>query len=597
MRPCLDAGPELGEIRAGQSFDYHADIGGILRNLLRLLLCCALILVPFRAKSATTCSVLHHPASSEADKALQAADYAKAADLYRAGLAVHPGDVDLTAGLVRALLHQQKVQEASDTVAAALTASPGTAALISLRGEVEYRSGKPWASAQSASEASRLDLCNPRNHLLLARLSRLNSLYATARHELETAHQLDPDDAEIRIQWIHTLPLKQAIAELDSYLSVPRGDDEEQVRQMKLALEHMRKLEDQPQKGCRLVSETQDANIPFITLMRDPTHIRAFGLEVKFNDHAGRLEIDTGASGLLVSRSVAQHSGLKPFSESEFSGIGDQGPKGGYSAYADSIRIGGLEFHDCPVRVVDSRNVSGDVDGLIGMDVFSNFLVTLDFPMRKLLLGPLPKRPGDTAAPAPALNTQESSSDNPGEAKDASANAAKDTAGEKPPDDTAVATPKPKPHGPYDRYVAPEMKDYTPVYRVGHQLLLPASVNGGPPRLFILDTGAFTTIVSPQTAAEAGKLHSDDRMRVHGISGEVNKVYSVDNLTFSFAHFSQKAREVTSFDTSHTSKNVGIEVSGFLGATTLDLMTMHIDYRDGLVKFEYDPNRGYRPGH
>jgi hypothetical protein len=37
-----------------------------------------------------------------------------------------------------------------------------------------------------------------------------------------------------------------------------------------------------------------------------------------------------------------------------------------------------------------------------------------------------------------------------------------------------------------------------------------------------------------------------------------------------------------------------MEISGLLGATTLDLLTIHIDYRDGLVKFDYDPNRGYR---
>jgi hypothetical protein len=30
-----------------------------------------------------------------------------------------------------------------------------------------------------------------------------------------------------------------------------------------------------------------------------------------------------------------------------------------------------------------------------------------------------------------------------------------------------------------------------------------------------------------------------------------------------------------------------------IGATTLGQVTMHIDYRDGLVKFDYDRNRGY----
>ena len=52
-----------------------------------------------------------------------------------------------------------------------------------------------------------------------------------------------------------------------------------------------------------------------------------------------------------------------------------------------------------------------DVDGLIGMDVFSHFLVTLDYPMRKLLLGPLPPRPGEAAVAAPSLKTSDEDRD------------------------------------------------------------------------------------------------------------------------------------------------------------------------------------------
>jgi hypothetical protein len=37
-----------------------------------------------------------------------------------------------------------------------------------------------------------------------------------------------------------------------------------------------------------------------------------------------------------------------------------------------------------------------------------------------------------------------------------------------------------------------------------------------------------------------------------------------------------------------------MEISGFIGATTLSQCTIHIDYRDGLVKFDYNPLRGYR---
>jgi hypothetical protein len=38
-----------------------------------------------------------------------------------------------------------------------------------------------------------------------------------------------------------------------------------------------------------------------------------------------------------------------------------------------------------------------------------------------------------------------------------------------------------------------------------------------------------------------------------------------------------------------------MEISGFIGYTALSQMTINIDYRDGLMKFSYDPNRGFRP--
>jgi predicted aspartyl protease len=450
-----------------------------------------------------------------------------------------------------------------------------------------------------------VDVCNPRNHLLLARLGRINSLYASSRKQLEIAHHLDPYDPDIRGEWIGSLPLKQRIAEMEAYLSSATGKDEEDARRWRLFLESLKKMAAEPHKACHLVSPAASTEIPFAAIMRDPIHLRAFGLDVKLNSRTSRLQIDTGAGGLVVTQSVAQHAGLKAFSQTEMSGIGDQGYKPGYTAYADSIRIGNLEFQDCAVRVLDSRSVLEDVDGLIGMDVFSHFLVTLDYPMRKLLLGPLPPRPGEIAA-VPTLKTSAAEPDD----SSASAEPVKAAQQDKPVALTGVKAPDGKSgasvptqnavapatgsHGLYDRYVAPEMKDYTPVYRVGHELILPAAINGDKLKLFMLDTGAFATTISPQAAREVTKVRSDYFTHVKGLSGNVENVYMADEVTFSFAHLTQKVNGVVSLDTSRISKDAGMEISGFFGASTLNLLTMHIDYRDGLVKFDYDPKRGNR---
>jgi predicted aspartyl protease len=530
-----------------------------------------------------SCPVMHPDPPTDADKALLAAQYDQAEPLFAAEVASRPTDPEAVGGLVHALLRQQKVQEAADAVKAALSKAPNSAALMALRGEVELRQGVPWDAAQTVNEALKLDPCNPRVRLLMARVANLSSMHATARAQVLTAHKLDPDDPEIREEWIGTLPAKQRIPEIEAYLASPSGDDPDDIRHLQMYLDFLKKQAEEPHKACHLVSANTAAEVPFIPLMENATRVRAYGLEVKLNNHAARLQIDTGAGGLLISRSVAEHAGLKQLSRLEVGGIGDQGAKGGYIAYADSIRIGSLEFQDCTVRVLDSRNVMDDTDGLIGMDVLAQFLVTLDFPMRKLVLSPLPPRPGEVVAKAPVLKTGGGDSD-AGEDTD-EAGAAKAPA--------ASPGPAPAAHGPFDRYIAPEMKDYTPVYRVGHDLILPASLNNKALKLFIMDTGAWATTISPQAAREVSKLHSDD-IKVKGISGEVHKTYTTDEITFKFAHLSQRAYGVYSFDTSHISKDTGMEISGFIGANTLKMLTIHIDYRDGLVKFDYDPNRGYR---
>jgi hypothetical protein len=82
-------------------------------------------------------------------------------------------------------------------------------------------------------------------------------------------------------------------------------------------------------------------------------------------------------------------------------------------------------------------------------------------------------------------------------------------------------------------------------------------------------------------------------MTIHGLSGKVDKVYTGNKVVAKFANVRQEIDDIYAFDTSRLSKSVGMEISGFLGFTTLRLLTIHIDYRDGLVKFDYNEGRGY----
>ena len=342
---------------------FRSCVGSCIAIFLMLVVCDRAGLA-----AATTCPVIgaHHP--SEPEDAFLHSDYDRAATLYQEQLQQKPNDPVLTAGLVEVLLHQQKVTEADAIVQKALTQNSQSPVLMTALGEVQYREGTPWLAFSTVNTSIKLDPCYPQSRLLSARILRLNSFYASAANEISTAHALDPTNPRIRSTWLDTLPRKERIAELEAYLASPNGQDAETIKRLHFYLDYLKQQDIEPHKACRLVSNTETATIPFIQLLRDATHIRAFGLDVKLNDHDARLQIDTGASGLLISRSVADHAGLKQFSRSEVGGVGSQGNKASYTAFADDIKIGSLDFKDCAVQVVEKSGVL-DEDGLIGMDL------------------------------------------------------------------------------------------------------------------------------------------------------------------------------------------------------------------------------------
>jgi len=274
------------------------------------------------------------------------------------------------------------------------------------------------------------------------------------------------------------------------------------------------------------------------------------------------MEIDSGASGLLLSRSVAKSAGLVPELETHASGVGDSGAAGAYVTHVDNIRIGSLEFRNCMVHVLE-RAGTLDVDGLIGPDVFRDYLVTLDIPGREVRLGPLPKRPDEDAVQTASL----------------------DTAGDE--------TPLSRADSAKDRYVAPEMKDWTRVFRYGHFLIFPTQIGNAPLKLFMMDTGAQSGMISPAAAREVTHVSDDTDHRVKGISGEVKNVMAADTVTITFGHVSQELRGLTTYDSSLLSRGSGVEISGLIGFPTLRELVITIDYRDNLVHVVYDPKKGF----
>jgi hypothetical protein len=537
------------------------------------LVVAAVILFCAAAHADTHCHVVAPHEPTPAEKALLGGQAGEAETLYRDALSKTAHDPALVVGLVHSLLRQQKVADAESAVNAELATAPDSVPLLTVLGEVQYREGKIAEAAGTADKAYVADRCNARVYLLRSRILRLSSMYASESKALALAHQLSPSDPEINNAWSRTVPLAQHIEEQKKILAATDTKDEAHDR----AEKYLAFLEMQ-EKGtnCSVTSSISSAEIPIVAIWSDekevcdshgrcgtmPKHIQAWGLHVFLNNREASLEVDTGASGLLINRAVAERAGLKTAARTQLWGIGDEGAQGGFIAQVDAIKIGSLEFHNCTVTVTDRKDVLG-IDGLIGTDVFSNYLVTLDYPVNKMFLAPLPQRSNDNASPA-SLNTDS------GE-QGASASKA----------------------GPQDRYIDPSMKGYVPFFRVGHEIIIPVALNHKVEHLFMVDTGNFSSSISPEAAREVTKVKGGEPVTVRGLSGNVAKVSSGDAVLFQFAGIQQQNNDLISYDTSHLTRYAGLEISGFLGSTILNELTMSIDYRDGMIKFDYDIRHGH----
>jgi tetratricopeptide (TPR) repeat protein/predicted aspartyl protease len=458
------------------------------------------------------------------------------------------------AGLARVCLKEKRPAEAYSAASKAMELAPTDPAVRVAMGEVYFRQGKLVEAEKEFIALVNQRTVNARAYLGLARISKAGSFYKQAKRMIDKAYELDPRDPDIRRFWFETLSLPERIKALDGYLSGQTDDDAKERANLERELQVLQARAAEPNRSCRLVSKVSSMQTTLEELLSDPKHLRGYGLKVVVNGTPSRLHLDTGAGGILISRKIAEKAGVKRIVSITVGGVGDRGNADGYIGRTDSIKIGDLEFQDCFVEVVETKSVL-DEDGFIGANVFSGFLVDLDFSDGVFRLSPLPPFPDEPAA-AVALESG--------------------------------AADAPKLH---DRYIAPEMNSYTPIVRIGHMLLVPTRVNDVPPKLFLVDTGAFGNTISPGAAREVTKVYGDSGTVVRGLNGKVNEIFRGKDLTLTFGHLKQRNQDIVAFDTTALSESAGTEISGMLGFTMLRMLDIKIDYRDGLVDFKFDPNR------
>ncbi len=398
-------------------------------------------------------------------------------------------------------------------------------------GEIALRRGKVEEAERRFRDVTAMEPRDARAWFRLGQVSEYTFNRKTAQDCFRRAHELAPGEPSAVLRWAVTLEGGDAAAALETYLGMAKNEDVRGTQRARAMLEIRRVLGGRKPFG--LVSNYTRSQIRLEPVLRG-RELHAYRVPVSINGgEAARLLLDTGAGGIIINANLAARFHVKRLASTTVGGLGDRGDTRGWVGLAERVRVGAVEFRDAIVTVSESASVAGE-QGLLGTDIFDAFLVTLDLPNGVMRLEPFPGTADDRPSDRGFQND-------------------------------------------------PEMER---IYRIGHMLMVPTSVSGSEPAMFVIDTGASQTLIGREFAAELAKLRSAAEVPLGGISGRIDQVDAADDLKFKFGGFSVRCLDTLSINMKRHDDDLGMEVAGFLGFPMLKLFSITLDYRNGLVKFE-----------
>ena len=468
---------------------------------------------------------------SSADSLARQGRFREAAGAYRAIVEKDNSSSAAWLGLVESHLKADDVKAAEESSAQALSFLPQSAVVHAAHGDVLFRQGLLNEAEQEYEQALRLDDKCGRAWLGIGRMFSGNSRPGKAKEAFAKAHDLSPNDGDVLYRWAVELPYPKSVQELEKYVAEFHFDAGQERRNREfLAL--IKALAGR--SVWNPASGVSHAEVKLQPIVPGPNRMLGFALKANLNGKANAtLLLDTASSWATISKRLADKIGARRLSEQALEGTGGENPSASYLAWVDKITIGEVEFHDCIVHVSALNNNSG-TDGLIGSEVFEHNLLTLDFANRKLVLDPLPASSDDSSLPK-------------------------------------------------IRLFAPQKIGVRQFFRSGHLLLVPAELNRHV-GLFVLDSGSNATLLARDFAAAAGPVRAAN-MRVTGLSGSAGENAVAENAILQFSGVPEKPQDLITTDLHGLSRNLGTEVSGMIGFSSLGKMRVVIDYRGGSVTF------------
>lgn len=472
--------------------------------------------------------------SQDPQEELFAARYDRAAELYSKQLAEAPQKSELYYGLVKALIKAHRGKEAYAAAERAAQQTPQTAALLAAVGLADYRKGDLAKAEDDFRAALKLDPQYPGALAGLSSIFSAVSKFKSAQDLALQAYARAPKDPELMLAYANSLKGAKHIAELERIVE-QLDPASEMARRLRA---HVANDKAEGDRKLRRLTSPYEASRIKMVVNGGPGRVR-YGVRVQLNGkETVTLLLDTGASGIAVSPKMAKRAGLEHLGAqtTEAKGIGNEKAQASLEYLAAEVRVGNVTFADYPVNTFRSAQ-SPDYDGLIGADVFKQFLVDLDFPKLEIRLEP-------RAGGPPSTEDREDAADTP-------------AAG------------------------------FHRAFRAGDNLALTTSMNDKLTGLFLVDSGSTVNAIDTATAKRAAHTSGDSLTTVRGVQGKVDKVSRADHVSLVFGGLRQDNADLIAFDMTPMGDEMGMGFAGILGLPVLGQLNVTIDYVEGTLKLEY----------
>jgi hypothetical protein len=252
----------------------------------------------------------------------------------------------------------------------------------------------------------------------------------------------------------------------------------------------------------------------------------AAGLLVKARINGGpllSLLVDSGTQCVVLNRTAALRSHCAGGADLEMIGAGAASATLVKRQVADTLELGDLTLRDVPMIVAD-RKLADGIQGALPLSIFSEFLISLDFPAKQLDLLPYRDGVADNSTAVPVLSSN-------------------------------------------------------------RLLFVKGRVNEARDGYFLLDTGAAFTAISQDLA---GQLRIPEILAAHvplrGGVAEISAPLLTDSIRLQFGSRQPVNGPVVAVDLSTASRYHGFEISGLIGYSALYDSVLTINYRDRFIR-------------